>query len=381
MDSSTLRRFLSATLLVGLPACFASCPFAEALPQPPAALRSVARFEPFASGLQMPVGLTFLPGQPEAGLLVVEKVGTVRRVVDGKVVEPPVIDLRAEVSKGGEQGLLGLAVHPRFAENRKIYVDYTDGKGTTRVVEWRLGNDLVVEPGSARPILSIDQPFPNHNAGHLLFGPDGKLWVATGDGGSAFDPQGHSQNDKSRLGKILLVDVDANPATVRTVAKGLRNPWRYAFDRATNDLFIADVGQNEWEWVHVVKGGKVDGVNFGWPIVEGSHCLSSGCDAKRFPRPVAEYSHKEGCSITGGIPYRGKAMPELAGLYLYSDFCTSLLRGFRYADGKAIEQSDWRAALDPEKRIVQPSAFGEDENGELYVTSLTGTILKLVRVP
>jgi glucose/arabinose dehydrogenase len=356
---------------------------AASLPDVPAELASKLDIVPFVDGLSMPVGMAVPPEEKSGRLFFVEKTGTIRIVRNGKVEPKPFLDLTNEVTKGGEQGLLGLAFHPDYAKNGRLFVDLTDTKGDTHVLEFKVSaqNPDVVDPASRKSVLFIKQPYSNHNAGNILFGPDRLLYVATGDGGAGGDPQGNAQNDASLLGKMLLINVDAPNPKPETVAKGLRNPWRYSFDRATRDLYIADVGQNHWEFVHVVPKGEVRGKNFGWNIVEGSHCFQGErCDKTGLETPEAEYPHPQGCSITGGYVYRGKAIPELQGIYFYSDFCAPMLRSFRWKDGQAVEQYNWSPALeDPASKFAQTAAFGEDNDGELYVISLTGKVGRFVR--
>jgi glucose/arabinose dehydrogenase len=204
--------------------------------------------------------------------------------------------------------------------------------------------------------------------------------VGLGDGGNAGDPEGRAQNPASLLGKMLRIDIDAQKAAPEIIQRGLRNPWRYSFDRKTGDLYIADVGQNKYEWVHLAPAGKQVGLNFGWDILEGTHCFSTpDCDRKGLQLPVVEYTHDEGCSISGGHVYRGKALPELDGHYFYADFCSALVRSFRWAGGRVESHWNWRPSLDPESKLAALAAFGEDEDGELYLISHEGPVYKLVR--
>jgi glucose/arabinose dehydrogenase len=237
------------------------------------------------------------------------------------------------------------------------------------------------DPGAERELLRIDQPYSNHNGGNLVFGPDGKLYIGMGDGGSRGDPHRNGQNKQSLLGKMLRLDVDAPSPAPEIIQTGLRNPWRYSFDRKTGDLYIADVGQNRFEEVDVVPAGNIDGHNFGWNIVEGNgHCLfGEPCDKGGLTAPVIEYKSSEGCSITGGFVYRGRELPELDGHYFYADYCTALLRSFRYEGGRAAQSRDWKAELDPKNRLSKLTAFGEDEAGELYLLSQDGPIYRFAR--
>jgi glucose/arabinose dehydrogenase len=360
-------------------------PPSEALGPVPEALAAAVTLVEIADGLARPVDLTFAPGDPRRRLFVLEQhVGRIRVIEGGQVAAAPYLDLRGKVSTANEQGLLGLAFHPRFPDNRRLFVSYTDRDNHTRIVEYRVPavEADAVDPGSARELFFQKQPYANHNGGDLLFGPDGKLYLGLGDGGAANDPLRAGQDPATPLAKLLRFDVDAWDGAARMtpeiVARGLRNPWRNDFDPATGDLYIGDVGQNEWEWIHVVPAGTVDGRNFGWNVVEGRACFRKPtCDKTGFTLPVVVYGHDEGCSITGGVVYRGKALPELAGVYFYADYCTALLRSFRWAEDGVRQHWDWKPVLDPEARLSQISSFGRDEEGEVYLLGLGGTIWKL----
>ena len=347
----------------------------------PPALAGIARLVAVARRLDKPLDLRVAPGDPARRLFIVEKTGRIKILKDGAVAAVPFLDVSGRVSGGGEQGLLGLAFHPRYAENGRFFIDYTDRAGDTRLVEMRVSNEPDrADSASARQLLFIKQPYANHNGGDVVFGPDGKLYVGTGDGGSARDPHRNGQNPKALLGKMLRIDVDAAEPHPEIVAIGLRNPWRYAFDRRTDVLYIGDVGQNQYEEVDVVPLAALPGKNFGWNVLEGFHCLEGArCDATGMTPPVVEYDHKDGCSITGGAVYRGKALPELGGVYFFADYCTGLLRGFRWKDGALSDYWDWKPALDPQHRLASVSSFGEDADGELYILSLDGVVWKLVR--
>ena len=315
-------------------------------------------------------------------LFVVEKAGRIVILRDGQPLPAPFLDIRGVVgSSGSEQGLLGLAFHPRYRENGRFFVNYTDRNGDTVIAEYRASGDPnAADPSTARQLLSIDQPAANHNGGHLVFGPDGYLWIGMGDGGGAGDRYGNGQNRRALLGKMLRIDVDAgdpygipadNPYATsgdtrpEIWAIGLRNPWRYTFDRATNDLWIADVGQNAYEEVHLQRAGSRGGENYGWPIMEGMHCHPAGraCDTTPYVMPVGEYGRDGGCSITGGYVYRGSQYSQLVGLYLFGDFCTGKLWSLDEPTPGA-----WRMVelLDTPLQI---SSFGEDEAGEVYLAT------------
>ena len=327
-----------------------------------------------------------------ARLFIVEQTGKVRVWQAGKLEPKAMLDVSKEISNGNEQGLLGLAFHPRFACNRKVYIYLTDREGTSRVFEFTVdaANPNEVLLASRRELLVVQQPYSNHNGGHLAFGPDGKLYLGLGDGGAGGDPKGNGQNPTALLGKLVRLDVDAAKTTTEIVHLGLRNPWRFAFDAYNGNLFIGDVGQNLWEQVYALAGTDTRKHNFGWNVVEGNHCYdSTTCDRRAFTPPVVDYSHDDGCSITGGVVYRGKALPALAGHYFYADFCTSLLRSVTWQPaasllplgqptGTVTAHWDWKAQLDPKGVLSQISSLGSDAAGEIYIVSLTGTIWQLV---
>ena len=356
-------------------------------PAPPAKLAAKFKLELITSDTTTALDLVGVPGEPVGRLFVVEKQGPIR-ILRGKTFEPkPFLDLTGKVSlwrrDNSEQGLLGLAFHPKYLENGRFYIHYTDLDWKTRVVEYRVSKDdpNQADPASARDLLTLDQPYDNHNGGDLEFGPDGKLYVLLGDGGSGGDPHYFAQNPRTLLGKMFRLDVSAEKPTPEVLGSGLRNPWRYSFDRKTGDLYIADVGQNIFEYIHFVPARRVGGpLNFGWNTIEGKHCFQAeSCSRKGFTQAVVEYPHSEGCSITGGYTYRGKALPELAGAYFYSDYCTALLRSFRMKNGKVVDSWNWKQALDPESQVAQVTSFGEDQDGELYVVTHAKAIYKLVR--
>jgi glucose/arabinose dehydrogenase len=303
-------------------------------------------------------------------LFVAEKGGRLRVIENGILQPGAILDLTDRVSHGSEQGLLGVAF-----KGEKLYVAFTDRGGDPRYVEYPLSEQI--DPGRGRELLHLEHPWANHNGGNLVFGPDGKLYIGTGDGGSGYDPHKNGQNPNVKLAKMLRMTVE--DAKVEIFDVGLRNPWRYVFDRKTGDLYIADVGQDRWEEIDVVPAGSGP-LNFGWSVMEGRHCLRGGqCDSTGMTAPILEYSHKTGCSITGGIVYRGKALPELDGVYFYSDYCTAIVRSLRWKNGSVSDLWDWKSALDPDNRLSQISSFGEDVDGELYILSLDGPIYKLVR--
>jgi glucose/arabinose dehydrogenase len=330
-------------------------------------------------GLDRPVLVTAAPGAPHR-LYIVEQRGRIRIFENGALAKDPFFTI-GDLSDGNEEGLLGLAFHPDFAKNGRIFVNYTSRDMATHIVEYKATADRV-DPKSARELIRIAQPYSNHNGGNLVFGPDGKLYTGMGDGGKANDPHGNGQNPKALLAKILRFDVDVADPKPEIVHTGMRNPWRFAFDR-DGALYIGDVGQNLWEEVDVAPPGSH--LNFGWNIMEGTHCFDAEtgmtkdtCDRGGLTLPVAEYPHSEGCSITGGPVYRGKALPALDGVYFYADYCTGLLRSFRWDKGALRDHWDWKPTLDPKNVLQQISSFGTDGDGELYIVELTGAIYELV---
>lgn len=343
-----------------------------------------------ATGLDQPVHLSAPAG--DARLFVVEQPGRIRVVRDGRLLPRPFLDIAAKVGSGGERGLLSVAFHPRYAENGLFFVDYTDRRGDTRIERYRASAAAdTAGPASAALVLTVAQPYANHNGGHLLFGPDGMLYVGMGDGGSAGDPHGNGQDLGSLLGKLLRLDVDGaepyavprdNPFVGRAGARpeiwalGLRNPWRMAFDRHEGFLYIADVGQNQWEEVNAVRSGAA-GLNYGWNRMEGTHCFGLPlCGQVGLTSPVLEYGHGDGCSVIGGAVYRGRAVPALSGRYVYGDYCSGWLRSFRLAGGVAGERRQWRVRV-PGNVL----SFGEDAAGELYVMTGSGTVYRLTQAP
>jgi glucose/arabinose dehydrogenase len=288
----------------------------------------------------------------------------------------------------GERGLLGLAFHPGYADNGRFFVNYTNVDGDTELVELaRSADPDVASPEPVRVFFTVDQPFANHNGGMLAFGPDGYLYVGLGDGGSAGDPQDNAQGLDTKLGKILRIDVDAYPTPPPgNVAGGdpdvwdwgLRNPWRFSFDRATGDLYIGDVGQNALEEIDVEPAGE-GGRNYGWRIMEGDRCFRppSGCDPTGLTPPVVSYDRDLGCSVTGGYVYRGGALPGLVGRYLYGDYCSNRVFSFRWSGGAAEAHVELTGDLDPEGRIQGLTSFGEDAAGELYVVSRDGSVFRI----
>jgi len=359
-----------------------------------------------ASGLLSPVHITAASLDPNR-LFVIEQLGRIRIVKNGALLPTPFLDIEGKVdSNGNEQGLLGLAFHPDFESNNRFFVNYTNANGDTVVARYEIGgNPDEADLSSEKILLTISQPFGNHNGGQVAFGPDGFLYVGMGDGGSAGDPQENGQRDDTLLGKLLRLDVDVDIQPYYAVppsnpnagagdplgliwAKGLRNPWRFSFDRATGDLYIGDVGQNQWEEVDFQPGTSTGGENYGWDVFEGDeHCfdpqpLFTDCPEPPtgFTMPIVEYSHGEGCSVTGGFVYRGCRMPGLHGTYFYSDFCSEFIRTFTVVGGAPQNQTDRTADLAPGGglSIDAVTSFGEDARGELYIADRGGEIFKIV---
>ncbi len=376
------RRAAAATALL---AALGACSDEVILP-----IEGTLALEVVTDELTSPVGLTSFHGDPSR-IFVLEQPGRVRVVRDGTLLPDPFLDVTSETSADGERGLLGLAFHPDYALNGYVFAYYTNNAGDTRVVRYTATNPESADPGSAEVILAVDQPYSNHNGGHIAFGRDGYLYIALGDGGDGGDPDGNGQELSTLLGSILRIDVDGgspyvvpsdNPYTGTAGAApeiwvyGLRNPWRFSFDRANGDLFIGDVGQSRLEEISVQNAGSGGGENFGWNVMEGSQCFgAASCDMTGLTLPVYEYDHDEGCSVTGGYVYRGAALPQLVGRYFFGDFCTGLVRSFRYDGGAAVDVQDHTAELGPQAGL---SSFGEDADGELYLLDIEGIVYRLV---
>jgi glucose/arabinose dehydrogenase len=343
-----------------------------------------------ASGLHSPLDLQAAPGDRER-LYVVEQGGRIRVIRGGQLQPTAFLNVADRISSGGERGLLGLAFHPRFAQNRRFFVNYTDPNGDTHIAEFQATSADTADPASERLLLFVPQPFANHNGGGLAFANDGTLLIGLGDGGSGGDPFGNGQNLGTRLGKMLRIDVDgavpyAIPPDDPFVAKagalpevwayGLRNPFRFSVDRPTGDVYIGDVGQARREEIDVVPGGR-GGQNFGWNITEGTLCYEpkSGCSTAGITMPVLEYGHSDGCAVTGGVVYRGCRMPDLVGTYFYGDYCSGFVRSFRLASGQATALRDWTAGL---RGIDSVTSFGTDADGEVYVVDYDGEVYELV---
>ncbi|MBD0348499.1 MAG: PQQ-dependent sugar dehydrogenase [Thermoleophilia bacterium] len=308
-------------------------------------------------------------------LWVVEQAGRIRMLVNGRPVRRPFLDIRARVLSGGEQGLLSVAFHPNYARNRRFFVNYTDTAGDTRVVEYRANRaGTHALPRARRQLLFVNQPYANHNGGQLVFGPDGALYVGMGDGGGAGDPGNRAQSPRSLLGKLVRIDVDRRGAPRRVVALGLRNPWRFSFDRQTSDLYVADVGQGAWEEIDYVPRSRLGALNnFGWDVYEGRDAfeqkqLSQG----RLVQPIHVYGRDDGYSVTGGFVYRGRAIPELRGRYLFGDYGSGKIWSLR------VERGSARDVRLEAIRVPERASFGEDLSGELYAVSLAGRVYRIL---
>jgi glucose/arabinose dehydrogenase len=343
--------------------------------------------EPLAADLADPVFATHA-GDGSGRIFVLEKAGRiVALAADGSNPET-FLDIKDRVgSSSSEQGLLGLAFDPAFVDNGRLFVYYTDENGDTAISRFLATADrTAADPASETVLLAAEQPAGNHNGGILAFGPDGYLYAGLGDGGAANDRYENGQNLETILGAVLRIDVSGESAVVpadnpfvgregarpEIWAYGLRNPWRFSFDRLTGDLWIADVGQNQWEEVNVQPAGSLGGENYGWPIMEATHCFEDdGCDQSGLVLPVAEYGHDLGCSVTGGYVYRGAAQPVLQGVYFYGDYCTGRIWGLAPATDGA-----WQAVelLDSDAQI---SSFGETEDGEVLVVDYGGSLFRL----
>jgi glucose/arabinose dehydrogenase len=414
MESARARGRVAAVLAgvaVAIGACTTASPTPTGSGPSPAASRSAApsasstaaaseppqsadpgaiHLDQVTDGLADPIGITNA-GDGSGRLFVNERSGVVRVIErDGSLRQQPFVDLTDRIASGGERGLLGLAFHPHFADNRRLFVHYSRaGDGATVVSELHASADgRTADPSSERVLLTVPQPFANHNGGQLAFGPDGYLYLGLGDGGSAGDPFGNAQNPDALLGKILRLDVDGPHAGRRAYglppdnafgpagpqpgqgapevwALGLRNPWRFGFDAASGDLYIGDVGQSAWEEVDRQPARAQAGRNYGWNLAEGRHCYTDGCDPSRFVGPIAEYGHDAGCSVTGGYVYRGTAQPRLEGVYLFGDYCSGAIWSLQ-VDSRRYEP---RIVL---RSGLSISSFGVGEDGELYVADIGG---------
>jgi len=328
-----------------------------------------------------PLYLTVSPDDTNR-LFVVEQDGRILMVKGERVLPTPFLDISKKLSTGGERGLLGLAFHPHFSSNGRLFVNYTRAQDRATVIaEYHASSNRNQVTLDESVLLVIPQPYGNHNGGMIAFGPDHYLYIGMGDGGSGGDPENYAQNRNELLGKFLRIDVDQHPpygippdnpfvkehGRPEIFAWGLRNPWRFSFDRETGNLWAGDVGQNAWEEIDVITNGK----NYGWRLLEGTHCFNPKTHCRQVPHlvdPVTEYAHEQGrCSVTGGYVYRGKKIPNLVGTYVFGDFCSGEIWGYRNGERQILQSTD-----------LQISSFGEDRDGELYVVGYGGDIFRMV---
>ena len=344
-----------------------------------------------AGSYNNPLYVTAPPGDT-ARLFVVEQAGTIRIVQHGVLLTTPFMDITSRVGSGGERGLLSMAFHPSYATNGFFYINYTDLNGDTHVERFTVSaaDSNVADTASHHVIIFIRQPYPNHNGGLVMFGPDGMLYIGMGDGGSGGDPQNRAQNPDSLLGKLLRIDVDGgdpyaipigNPyknggGAPEVWALGLRNPWRFSFDPPSGQLFIADVGETMWEEVDVEPASQ-PGLNYGWRIMEGAHCFNPNpCNFAGLTFPRVEYSHADGCAVMGGFVYGGALSPALLGEYFYSDLCSGWLRSFTFANNAVATRTLWT----PDIGLSSPHSFGQDARGEIYVVDGgAGTVYRIAQ--
>lgn len=343
--------------------------------------------EKIAGGFSNPIFVTS-PPHDSSRLFVVEQTGRIKIVKNGSVLPNLFLDISSLISSGGERGLLGMAFHPEYNLNGYFFLNYTDVGGNSKIVRGKQSaNPDISDPDSLITILTVPQPFSNHNAGMLAFSPiDGFLYIGLGDGGSGGDPGNRAQDSTSLLGKMLRIDIDNGlPYTIpadnpylsfpnvpnEIWAFGLRNPWRYSFDRETGDLYIADVGQSELEEIDFQLSSSPGGVNYGWRLMEGSDCFNpaTNCNPGNLILPIYEYSHSGGCSVSGGYVYRGCAIPELPGAYFFADYCSNEIWSLKYDGANLSELTDWTSQLVPEDAASFSAivSFGEDAWGELYI--------------
>jgi glucose/arabinose dehydrogenase len=380
--SETFKRKWKFALLLFLTCLSSAWLGAQSVPTAPPTLV----LQQLVSGLTSPVDFEF-PNDGTGRLFILEQTGKVRIIQGGALLSSPFLDITNLLESGGEKGLLGLAFHPLYAQNGRFFVNYTrrvSGQLQTVIAEYHVSAN---DPNKADPTgtitLVVDQPFDNHNGGQLAFGSDTYLYIALGDGGSGGDPFGNGQNLATLLGKLLRIDIDSGtpyvippdnpfvndpPALGEIWAYGLRNPWRFSFDRLTHRLFAGDVGQDNYEEVDIInKGG-----NYGWNITEGRHCYpppTQNCDKTGLTPPIAEYSHSEGEAIIGGYVYRGTAIPALRGIYVFGDYISGKIWGLRM-----VSPGTWRRVLllSSGKFI---SGFGQDPAGELYLLDYNNGIV------
>jgi glucose/arabinose dehydrogenase len=380
-ESASVKETISAPQET-VPAIESPIPRIQSLPNPANVVWNL-----IASGLEKPTDITS-PGDGSGRVFVLEQVGRIRILQNGELLPSPYLDISSMVgSDASERGLLGIAFHPNYAENGFFFVNYTDRDGNTHIVRFSVSadNPNLADPASRLELIRVQQPYGNHNGGSLAFGPDGYLYAGLGDGGSGGDPHDSGQSPNTLLGKILRFDIDGgqpyaipadNPfaaggGEAEIWAYGLRNPWKIAFDRANGDLYIADVGQNQWEEINFSPAGSPSGQNYGWRLMEASHDYSGTLyDASALILPVAEYSHAEGCSVTGGQVYRGQALPDWQAVYLYGDYCSGNIWGLLQTESGFVNSLLF-------KTNFSISTFGLDDGGEIYLGEYGGNIYRL----
>jgi uncharacterized protein (TIGR03437 family) len=342
------------------------------------------RLRQIASGVVSPSDIQSANDGSER-MFFVQQNGLIRIYRNGQLIARPFLDITAKTRASGERGLLGLAFPPGFAQSQRFYVDYTDLNGDTVIAQYRVTPDRdVADSTSEIVLLKITQPFANHNGGQVRFGPDGYLYIGMGDGGSGGDPFGNGQNRGALLGKLLRIDVETEPGHIRIPPDnpflntggtrpeiwdlGLRNPWRFSFDTATGDLWIADVGQNNYEEINFEPAGSKGAINYGWNVMEGAHCFEGNCNTQGLVQPIAEYTHGEGCSVTGGFVYRGNTFPGLRGIYLYGDYCSGRIWGIERQGSAWVNRLLLASGL-------SISTFGQDDSGEIYVADAANGVI------
>jgi glucose/arabinose dehydrogenase len=407
-----MRSLKTAAILFVIAICLVATPLSgEQTPDPvpvgdcagiPPVAGTAVDVELVAGEFKNPVHLA-APPKTHNRLFVVEQAGAIRLIKNGKTVPKPFLDLRSQVRSGGERGLLSLVFHPDFVRNGRVFVYYTDLTGDVVVSEFRAGSAIPdhMDPATERRLLVIPhRKYANHNGGQLAFGPDGYLYIGVGDGGSGGDPDNHGQELRVLLGKLLRIDVDTpdrgrlygipptNPfvnskkALPEIWAYGLRNPWRFTFDRKTGDLYMGDVGQNSWEEINIQPASSPGSENYGWRLMEGMHCYDppEDCPREGLTLPVLEYPTPPRGAVTGGFVYRGCKMPELHGTYFYSDYYKGFVRTFVHSNGQTTRPQDVTRQLKRSHPAIQHlSSFGEDASGELYlVEHIQGAIYKII---
>lgn len=392
-----IQRLLMAGVVVVSIGCVIGCSGAGSNQDSPLPQSNSLRLQTISTSLSSPVFMT-APANDTVRLFIVEQGGLIRifDVTSNSLLVTPFLNISGLISAGGEQGLLGLAFDPQYAVNRQIYVFYTNQAGNIVIASYLTDftNSNLVDPTTATLLLTVAHPtFSNHNGGMLAFGPDGCLYAGVGDGGGGGDPDANGQNVNTQLGKLLRI----NPATGGPCVNnntfnpfvgggapevwsfGLRNPWRFSFDRRTDDLYIGDVGQGEREEIDVSPAPTAGrALNFGWRLMEGFLCFnpSTNCNPGGLTLPVLDYPHLNGaCAVTGGYVYRGSISPALQGIYFYADFCAGFVKSFRYQNGQPTEQTDWPLLSPPGSSVT---SFGEDPAGELYVLTQGGGLFKFI---